>query len=228
MQAREKAYNDRTGDSVFFGVGSYGNDQTRAGNCYRVTAQGVSRDLIVQVVNQGGDVPDGNFDLQTGDGGYGLFDACVQDGSGVPQFDGVGSQWGAIYGGWSDISGCDNLPVYPHCGANPMDSMQDLCKWSFQNNIRRTSGNSNPTIQKMCQVACPSELYSATGLRRSDESTSSFTCGSSGISSGGMLTRMMDCAKPSYGWNGNVKGTTYPGYELVVPCRRDGYTRINQ
>ena len=74
MKAREQSYFDRTGDSVYFGVGSYGNDQTRAGNCYRVTAGSVDRDLIVQVVNQGGDVPDGNFDLQVGDGGYGAFD----------------------------------------------------------------------------------------------------------------------------------------------------------
>ena len=149
------------------------------------------------------------------------------DGSGVPQFDGSGSQWGAIYGGWSDISGCDQLPQYPHCGSSPQDDMRDLCKWSFQKNIRQTTGNSNPTISKMCQVACPSELYLATGLRRSDESTSSFTCGTTGISSGGLLTRMMDCTKPSYGWNGNVKGSVYAGFELVVPCRRDGYTRIN-
>lgn len=36
-------------------------------------------------------------------------------------------------------------------------------------------------------------------------------------------------AKPSYGWATNIKnGTTYPGYSAVVPCRRDGYTRINQ
>ena len=35
-------------------------------------------------------------------------------------------------------------------------------------------------------------------------------------------------AKPSYGWGYNVKYPTYPNYSAVVPCRRDGYTRINQ
>ena len=227
MQAREQSYFAATGDAVYFGVGSYGNDQTRAGKCYRISASGIDRDLIVQVVNQGGDVPDGNFDLQVGDGGYGVFDACVSDGTSVPQFDGSGSQWGAIYGGWGDISGCDKLPQYPHCGAAPQDSMQDLCRWSFEKNIRRSSGNSNPTILNMCEVVCPLELYQATGLRRSDAGSSSYSCGPTGNSGGGLLTRMMDCTKPSYGWNGNVKGTTYPGYELVVPCRRDGYTRID-
>ena len=227
MQAREKAFFAATGEKVYFGVGSYGNDQTRAGLCYRITASGVDRDLIVQVVNQGGDVPDGNFDLQVGDGGYGVFDACVADGTTVPQFDGAGSQWGAIYGGWSDEASCANLPAYPHCGSNPADSMQDLCRWSFQVNLRRSTGNSNPTILNMCEVTCPSQLYEATGLRRSDGVSNSYVCGATGNSGGGLLTRMMDCTKPSYGWNGNVRGATYPGYELVVPCRRDGYTRIN-
>jgi len=227
MQAREASYLAATGDSVYFGVGSYGNDQSRAGKCYRITASGVDRDLIVQVVNQGGDVPDGNFDLQVGDGGYGAFDACVADGTSVPQFDGSGSQWGAIYGGWSDISGCSNLPAFPHCGSAPADNMQDLCRWSFQKNIRVSTGNSNPTITNMCEVKCPSELWQATGLHRSDETNPSYTCGLTGNSGGGLMTRMMDCTKPSYGWNGNVKGTTYAGFELVVPCRRDGYTRIN-
>ena len=38
----------------------------------------------------------------------------------------------------------------------------------------------------------------------------------------------MYSAKPSYGWAYNVKYPTYPNYSSVVPCRRDGYTRINE
>jgi hypothetical protein len=227
MHARQQSFFAATADNVYFGVGSYGNDQTRAGLCYRITASGVDRDLIVQVVNQGGDVPDGNFDLQVADGGYGVFDACVAEGTSVPQFDGSGAQWGALYGGWSDITGCDQLPAHPHCGGDPQDDLQDLCRWSFQHNMRLSVGNSNPSILNMCQVKCPAELYEATGLRRSDEANTAYTCGPTGNSGGGLMTRMMDCTKPSYGWTGNVKGQTYPGYELVVPCRRDGYTRIN-
>ena len=49
----------------------------------------------------GGDVPDGNFDLQMGDGGFGIFDACVSAGTSAPQYDGTASQWGNTYGGWS-------------------------------------------------------------------------------------------------------------------------------
>ena len=33
MRARENDYNNRTQDSVYFGVGSFGKDPTRAGCC---------------------------------------------------------------------------------------------------------------------------------------------------------------------------------------------------
>jgi hypothetical protein len=126
MKGREATYASRTGDNVFFGVGSYGNDQTRAGKCYRITASNLDRDIIVQSVNQGPDVPDANFDIQVGDGGFGLNNACTVGTTSTPQFDGVASDWGSAYGGWSDISGCDRLPAYPHCGNNPQDNLQVL------------------------------------------------------------------------------------------------------
>ena len=53
---RQIAFKQRTGNSVLFGVGSYGNNITRAGYCYRLTVSGVFQDLIVQVVNQGSSV----------------------------------------------------------------------------------------------------------------------------------------------------------------------------
>ena len=231
MKQRELDFLAATGESVYFGVGSYGNNQARAGLCYRISVASVDRDLIVQVVNQGGDVPDGNFDLQMGDGGFGVFNACTSGngGSSVPQYDGTSTAWGDTYGGWGAASQCSNLPTYPHCSSQGADSMQDLCAWSFSSGLRLTTGtNSNPTIQKMCEVSCPSQLWQATGLHRSDETSTKYTCAAGNtIPSGGLLTRMMDCAKPSYAWASNVKGTTFSGYNQVIPCRRDGYTRIN-
>ena len=222
-QAREAAFFQRTGQQVYFGVGSYGNQPTRAGNCYRITVGGVDRDFITQVVNSGGDVPDVNFDLQMGDGGFGIFNGCTNDYTPLPQFDGTSAQWGDQYGGWGDSAAeCANLPPYPHCGSSPQDNLQDLCVWSFQQNLRGT-----PIILNICQVSCPVELYQATGIRRSDEPTSAYTCPYTANGNGGILTRMMDCSKPAYGWSSNVKGQTFPGQGQVVPCRRDGYTRIN-
>jgi hypothetical protein len=142
MQKREAAFKAQTGIDVHFGVGSYGNNQARAGLCYRISAASLSKDLIVQVVNQGGDVPDGNFDLQMGDGGYGIFDACVKDGTSMPQFDGTGSQWGNTYGGWDTRAQCSQLPQFPHCklDASYVDNMQTLCQWSFDNGLRLQNG----------------------------------------------------------------------------------------
>jgi len=50
---REAAFRARTGQDVYFGVGSYGDNMTRAGYCYRLTVTNVLKDIIVQVVNQG-------------------------------------------------------------------------------------------------------------------------------------------------------------------------------
>lgn len=84
----------------------------------------------------------------------------------------------------------------------------------------------------MCPVSCPEELWQATGLRRIDDSVlnpNTFCNASQTITgAGGSMTSMMDCSKPGYAWPDNVKGPTYPGYEQVIPCRRDGYTRINK
>lgn len=37
----------------------------------------------------------------------------------------------------------------------------------------------------------------------------------------------MDCGKPAYGWPGNVVGSSFNRRSVVIPCRRDGYTRVN-
>eukprot|EP01038_Epipyxis_sp_PR26KG_P013165 gene13165-17638_t len=223
MQQREASYKSRTNDNVYFAVGSYGNDQTRAGLCYRLTTADISKDIIFQVINQGGDVLGDNFDIQTGAGGFGVHNACAGT-SMNPQFGGSINDWGDTYGGVTYKGGCSKLPAYPLCAVNPSDSMQDLCVWSFNNNFRK-----NTKILKVCDVACPSELYQATGLHRADETNNGFTCDTSTSVryNTGSTTRMMDCAKPSYGWIDNVKGLTDPAYPVVIPCRRDGYTRVH-
>jgi hypothetical protein len=92
--AREASYLAMTGESVYFGVGSYGSNQFAGGLCYRMTTSSIDRDLIVQVVNYGSDVPVGNFDLQVSDGGFGLFDACTPASTKMPQFDSSEAAWG--------------------------------------------------------------------------------------------------------------------------------------
>ena len=231
MQRREEQYYNRTsGDSVYFGVGSYGSDGSRAGLCYRITATGVDRDLIVQVITAGGNTADGNFNLLMADGGFSdKSNACVEEGTSIPQFDGGSVSWGGPKGGWLTPDGCRKLPQYPLCGGTRQDNMQELCYKSFAAGLRLTDYNfSNPVITKMCNVQCPAELWKATGLHRNDEIVQQFTCSANQEPSGGLLSRGMNCAKPSYGWGlPATAGNTTVGYDRVVPCRRDGYTRVN-
>ena len=79
MKQREAAYLARTGDRVFFGVGSYGSDPSKAGLCYRVTTDTVDRDLIVQVITDGAD--NGNLNMYVADGGLGFQNACTFEGT---------------------------------------------------------------------------------------------------------------------------------------------------
>ena len=131
------------------------------------------------------------------DGGFGLFDACAD--TMEPLYDTNATLWGAVYGGVKDATYCKDLPAYSVCEYNtPEDNLIDLCVWSFKNKIRAVgAGDTNPKIQKMCQVACPVELYSATGLHRSDEKaglgSDCLTVGTKLEPSGGHMTRMMDC-----------------------------------
>ena len=39
---------------MYFAVGSYGFDASRGGLCYRLKAESVDRDIIMQVINQAG------------------------------------------------------------------------------------------------------------------------------------------------------------------------------
>merc|ERR1711907_799419 len=69
--------------------------------CVRLTVEGVARDIIAQSINTGSDVSGNQFDLQVGDGGAGLFNACA--GGTSPgknsMFSGSKDAWGHQYGG---------------------------------------------------------------------------------------------------------------------------------
>lgn len=93
-RAREASFLAETGQKVYFGVGTYSYNQEAGGLCYRITTNALDRDLIVQIINYGGDVPSGNVDLQVGDGGFGLYNACVAPDTEMPQFSGSAEVWG--------------------------------------------------------------------------------------------------------------------------------------
>lgn len=243
MQLRQASFLNSTGEKVYLAVGSYSIDPSLAGLCFRVTTDTIDRDIIMQVIDQedvshlglpaGSLKGSGNVQILVADGGLGSADSCSIESSPLPQFLSSLSDWGDIYGGWATADQCDRLPEFPVCGQHPQDSLRDLCRWSFSAGFRTFPGSAYPSIQKMCKVACPSELYLATGLHRSDETATGYTCSAETNSAplklqkGASLTRSMNCAKPFYGFAGTVNGETYQGASVVVPCRRDGYARIN-
>eukprot|EP01037_Dinobryon_pediforme_P034460 gene34460-40375_t len=91
----------------------------------------------------------------------------------MPQFTGTAAVWGRIYGGAESRAACSKLPSYPFCGSLPQDNMVDLCEFTFDKGFK---GNGNPSISKICQVACPSQLVQATGIHRADEANGNYVC----------------------------------------------------
>ena len=70
--------------------------------------------------------------------------------------------------------------------------MVDLCEFTFDAGFK---GGGNPQISSICQVACPSQLYEATGIRRADEINSKYVCNKNYEKSGGSITSTMNCGQ---------------------------------
>lgn len=244
MKEQQAAFQKRTGEDVFFGVGTFGTGddaQQGLGSCFRLQVDGVAKDLLLQSINTGGDVSGNQFDLQMGDGGAGAFNACA--GGSTPGHDTMfpgpysSDTWGKQYGGVDTKAQCQNLPTYPEVSTPMKDAGDDLislCEYSFDQGVRGQTGT-NPSILSIGRVECPEELVYMTQMQRNDD-PAGFSCGANCVQAqqqcngGGAwcLTRMMDCRKPSGGWIDNVKTELMvDGHSLVQPCTADGYTRID-
>lgn len=249
----EQDFKKSSGEDVYFGVGTDGCSQTgNMGGCYRISyaeagtgTATLSKDLIVQAVNSGGDVHCPQFDLQVGVGGTGAFNNC--HGSDVSMFS--GNEFGEEYGGWKNKDDCSKSPEYPKNNAAAKaagDNLVDLCELSFDRKFRGENG-ANSVIRKMSQVTCPTELTNVTNIRRADQNDLGYdhnTKGSAipggqvdnptadcGFNTGGdgsnCLSRMMDCRKPSAAFKDNVDvDNMVDGQRLIPACVNDGYTRI--
>jgi len=194
LQRQEEAFRARTGEEVWFGVGTFGtaaDPMAGLGACYRLVVHETDcgelrggprlrRDIIAQSVNTGSDVSNIQFDLQVGNGGTGAFNNCAGDGWSMFPGEFTEQVWGAQYGGcdYRDSSqgspSCDSLPPLPQQDG-PMqeqgDSLVELCKWSFDAGVRGAggTGGENPTIVDMARVECPAELVQLTQIKRTDD-----------------------------------------------------------
>lgn len=257
MRAAETSFRKSSGENVFFGVGTFGtadDEQNGLGACYRLTVDGVAKDIIAQSINTGHDVAGNQFDLQIGAGGAGAFNTCA--GSDRSMYGGGTDVWGCQYGGVDNRTACADLPEYPQ-DPSPMqaagDSLIELCEYSWDENVRLSGAGMdagicayNPTLLNVARVQCPSELVAMTWMQRNDEPSyfkapegaslkgfpvaDDVECKSyiSGAGSAYCLTRMMDCRKPSGAFKDNVKeALMVEGKKVVQTCTSDGYTRID-
>lgn len=235
MQKAETAFNKRTNDNVYFGVGTYGtadDEQRGLGGCYRLKVGGVDKDILVQSINTGSDVAGNQFDLQIGDGGAGAFNTCAGGGANSSMYPGSYTAWGHQYGGVDNKVQCAGLPHYPMNSAamkSAGDDLISLCEYGFDKKVRG-EGGSNPSILSLSRVKCPTELTFFTQIHRSDDPASYRHSASTPVSSGSVnarpqdqdpphecqlgkpgasaawcLTRMMDCRKPSGAFKDNIK-----------------------
>lgn len=256
MRTAEKAFTSRTGEDVFFGVGTYGTAADPLNGlaaCYRLTVEGVAKDIIAQSINTGHDVAGTQFDLQIGAGGAGAFNNCAGDARSM--YSGDVGVWGCQYGGVDNRSACASLPTYPQDSAAMRaagDSLPALCEYGWDQHVRlsgagRPAGECkyNPTLLDATRVKCPEELVQMTQAQRSDEPATHLhtiqhkvlgfpnvdhKCNAQTPGQGAAycLTRMMDCRKPSGAFKDNVQAKyMVQGRRLVQTCLADGYTRID-
>lgn len=207
MGAAQSSY-----EKTLFAVGSYG-PSGNLGKCFEFHPKGTDWKFIFQVINEGSDIVDGSFDIQTGAGGVGFFNACTMNTSegGPPMFSEDLGAFGEICGGVRSEEACSSVPA----------SIQTLCERAFQWRGRDLQ------VENIRRVRCPSELYEITGLRLTTDD-SSF---SEEFRSNGHTTTTMDCCRPAASWPYDEFGRTRmpsadPSYPYVLRCGVDGVSRV--
>jgi hypothetical protein len=205
--------------------------------------------LIVQAVNSGFDVMQGQLDLYVGAGGMGYFTALNRDctyrhcnGGACAEnmYDGSFDDW--TYSPYSDPNPCygggvrllNEVPeadVVQRCRALSGESreykdavLEDTC---VRGNLELF--HQNFVSSRYVRVQCPPGLYMLTGMRRDDDSYFpypdpglAFTNECRGSRSSGhyCITSMADGCVPSCAWPG--KANTDPDWRRVDRCGRDG------
>ncbi|KAJ8967912.1 hypothetical protein NQ317_018833 [Molorchus minor] len=124
-----------------------GSDSSMCCACFLLEYTGTQgKKFVVQVINEGSDYSQNQFDLVFPGGGVGLMDTGCTRQWGAP----VGG-WGEQYGGVTSEEECSELPT----------QLQEYChfRWQFLEDV------SNENL-KFTQVTCPAELTEHTGCVR--------------------------------------------------------------
>ena len=245
---------DKNHNSFYYAVAG-SNSDNNAGECYHVkltiqenTPSLPPRDIILQVINSGGDVGFQQFDIMMGAGGFGIYTACNSDCT--SQACSGGTCNAALYKGtfndWTNSQyqnsgdpcysgGVKWAPPY-----NPA-LLQTLCGNLYKNDdptlyknvqLNRSCVISNKynyhqnfQAYKSKRVQCPKGLYQLTGLRRADDTQYPLpkfgeTLPNS-CNNPTCTTTMMDGCKPSAAWPG--KGNPSKEWPNVYTCDKFGF-----
>lgn len=243
-------------DMVYAVAGSAADAQ--CGACYQVQLLDAERvwradfpQLVVQIVNSGFDVADGQLDLFVGAGGMGYFTALNQDCmakycNGGPCHEGM---YGGSFEAWTYSPFPDPNPCYSgglrllnetsaddvHARCLALSggggiALKDEILWDtcVRGNLQLFHQNFVST--QYLRVQCPRGLYMLTGLRREDDDTFPLpnlgnvftnTCSGSRGSGHYCVTSMADGCVPSCAWPDKVRAD--PQWQRVDRCDRDGH-----
>jgi hypothetical protein len=140
-----------------YGFAATSTSNLTCGRCYQLDFHGQGLDgksMIVQAINDGGDVQGNQFDILIPGGGVGAFNGCS-------------TQWhnsnlGQQYGGFLAT-----------CGSGGASCVENMCQQVFGSDAQLMAGCSwftgwfntanNPTITYQ-QVSCPSDLTARSGI----------------------------------------------------------------
>jgi hypothetical protein len=242
---------DKLNNAFYYSVAGAAGD-AECGMCFQIQPKFAEqqwnpkfRQLIVQVVNSGFDVKQGQFDLYMGAGGFGWYTACNSDCTkqycnGGPCKEGM---YKGNFSAWTNAKYYDSNLCYSGgikwlnettpamCralsgGENTLKNrmLYDSCMIS---NHRRY--HQNFVSADSLRVQCPEGLYRLTGLRRADDAKFpkpwlgnklTIKCEGNVNSASYCLTTMQDCCKKSCAWRNKVE--THPSWRAVDTCFKNG------
>ena len=246
------AKHDGLQDDFYYAVGGGGHDDQDCGRCYQVQPfepesinEGELRQLVIQVINSGFDVMNGQFDVFVAAGGFGHFNGCSKDCTdkycaGGPctegQYETDYKAWNPdtlhCYGGGVRLVNNKTSDIVAACttlAGSTQDSykVQALFQSCLMSNV--LTFHQNFISSNSIPVRCPEGLSRLTGLRRTDEqdlpiphkSNQLVThCHGNKTDHRYCLSTMADCCMPSCSWNN--KGLPDPLWSRVDSCRKDG------
>lgn len=180
-------------DTLAYGFAATQNGDV-CGRCYQLQFTGSSfnagadpgaqalagKTMVVQAINIGFDVGNGQFDLLVPGGGVGIFNACSAQWN-IPASE-LGEQYGGFLARCKQQLGYNATHAqYKSCVANQCETtfgsrnlleLRDACMWF----VDWFEAADNPSL-KYKEVACPAELRQRSGMNRTGLNDISNACG---------------------------------------------------